>query len=114
MYNLPYTMTSDPSSPTVPAVTSMFSSYPASLFSTDDHYVTSAGMVIIETTIGNNNNTLYQDYVKPETVLEFMRNVVSNRLGSSGPAWVGNFSQYNSGTYNNEVGWLEREVQLVD
>lgn len=37
----------------VPAAKVAFSSYPASLFSGDDYYALSSGLIVQETTIGN-------------------------------------------------------------
>ena len=37
-------------------------------------------------------------------VLEWVRNMVANRLSSTGEQWTAVFSKYNSGTYNNQVG----------
>ncbi|XP_075220478.1 putative phospholipase B-like 1 [Lycorma delicatula] len=81
-----------------------FSSYPGVIHSIDDFYTTSSGLVVQETTIGNNNNDLWK-YVTPNgTVFEFIRIMVANRLGSDGKSWSSIFSQYNSGTYNNQ--WM--------
>jgi hypothetical protein len=110
LYDLPFaSVSSDPSSPTVPAVRVAFSGYPATLSSVDDFYVTSGGLVVIETTIGNNNASLYQ-YVVPESVLEWHRVVVANRLSTTSPGWVATFSGHNSGTYNNE--WMVADAKL--
>ena len=51
LYDFPYTLDGT-SRQQVPAVRSSFSSYPGSLFSGDDFYVLSSGMVVQETTIG--------------------------------------------------------------
>jgi hypothetical protein len=64
-------------------------------------YQTSAGLWISETTIDNNNASLWM-YVQPTgTVFEWARNMVANRLSSSGAAWAATYSRFNSGTYNN-------------
>lgn len=84
------------------------SSYPGTVFSGDDWYVTGSadeasdpGMVVLETTIGNSNPALWKDVV-PQSVLEWTRNMVANRLGDSGDSWCAAFARFNSGTYNNE------------
>jgi hypothetical protein len=53
------------SNDTVPGHVITFSSYPGTIQSGDDFYVTSAGLATLETTTGNNNHSLWQ-YVKPE------------------------------------------------
>ncbi len=85
----------------VPAIRSSFSSYPGSIFSGDDFYVLSSGLVVQETTIGFDNPELEQ-YIVPAVVFEWLRNVLANRLANDGPTWVQVFSQFNSGSYNNQ------------
>jgi hypothetical protein len=81
-----------------------FSSSPGWLMSGDDFYITGdSQLVVIETTNAVFNTSLYQ-YVKPTSVLYWMRNIVANRLGNSGREWAKWFALYNSGTYNNQ--WL--------
>lgn len=110
-YQLPFTVDGTPGAATVPGVSVAFTSYPATLSSVDDFYtVQPSGLVVIETTIGNNNMSLYQDYMVPQTVVEFMRNIVANRLAVNGSNWPTVFSQQNSGTYNNE--WMITDTKL--
>jgi len=60
--------------------------------------------VTLETTIGNRNPALWK-YVQPkDCVLEWLRNVVANRLALDGDAWADTFKRFNSGTYNNQ--WM--------
>ncbi|XP_058249348.1 putative phospholipase B-like 2 [Hemibagrus wyckioides] len=88
----------------IPGSTQAFSSYPGSIFSGDDFYILSSGLVTMETTIGNSNSDLWK-FVKPQaSVMEWLRNIVANRLARSGKEWADIFSQYNSGTYNNQ--WM--------
>ncbi|KAK7934079.1 hypothetical protein WMY93_004975 [Mugilogobius chulae] len=88
----------------IPGKSQAFSSYPGSIFSGDDFYILSSGLVTLETTIGNSNPALW-DFVQPTgTVMEWLRNIVANRLASTGKEWADIFSQYNSGTYNNQ--WM--------
>jgi hypothetical protein len=46
------------------------------------------GLAILETTIGNSNPLLYK-YVVPTTVLEWIRNMVANRLAINAASWDG-------------------------
>ncbi|XP_048841676.1 putative phospholipase B-like 2 [Brienomyrus brachyistius] len=88
----------------IPGGTQAFSSYPGSIFSGDDFYILSSGLVTLETTIGNNNLALWKFVTPKGTVMEWLRNVVANRLAESGKEWADIFSKYNSGTYNNQ--WM--------
>ena len=109
-YDFQFRMTADSTSKPVPGRTISFSSYPGSIFSGDDFYISSAGLAIMETTIGNSNATLWDD-VKPKgQVLEWMRNIVANRLASTGKEWTDYFKRYNSGTYNNQ--WMIADYKL--
>ncbi|XP_014444515.1 putative phospholipase B-like 2 [Tupaia chinensis] len=91
-------------SPLVPSNKLVFSSYPGTIFSCDDFYILSSGLVALETTIGNKNPALWK-YVRPEgSVLEWVRNVVANRLALDGDSWADVFKRFNSGTYNNQ--WM--------
>ena len=82
-YDLPLPLSdSDPT--VVPGRTVTFSSYPGSLFSGDDFYEVSSGLVVVETTLGNNNQSLFNQFITPQSVLEFYRNVVANRLATDG------------------------------
>ncbi|XP_040928403.1 putative phospholipase B-like 2 isoform X2 [Betta splendens] len=81
-----------------------FSSYPGSIFSGDDFYILSSGLVTLETTIGNNNPDLWKFVQPTDAVMEWLRNIVANRLAASGVEWAEIFMKYNSGTYNNQ--WM--------
>ena len=100
LYDFPFRLTGF-SEERVPAIRSSFSSYPGSIFSGDDFYVLSSGMAVQETTIGFDNPELNQ-YILPTSVLEWLRNVVANRLANNGSQWTEIYSQFNSGTYNNQ------------
>uniref|UniRef100_A0A8C5RLJ3 Phospholipase B-like n=1 Tax=Laticauda laticaudata TaxID=8630 RepID=A0A8C5RLJ3_LATLA len=102
-YTLPF-RTSPRSDTTIPGHTQAFSSYPGTIFSGDDFYILSSGLVSLETTIGNNNNKLWK-FIKPDnSVLEWLRNIVANRLARTGAEWATIFEKFNSGTYNNQ--WM--------
>jgi len=84
-----------------------FSSYPNTLQSVDDFYITGAQLVIMETTNEILNDSLYRNFIKVETIPEWIRIIVANRIAVSGEQWSNVFEMYNSGTYNNQ--W-----QIVD
>ncbi|XP_034646915.1 putative phospholipase B-like 2 isoform X2 [Trachemys scripta elegans] len=102
-YTLPF-RTSAHSDDMISGHVQTFSSYPGTIFSGDDFYILSSGLVTLETTIGNSNAALWK-YIHPEgSVLEWLRNIVANRLARSGAEWAAIFQQFNSGTYNNQ--WM--------
>lgn len=103
-YNLPISVAQ--SSPVV-----MFSGYPGSLSSVDDFYQTNSKLMITETTNGIMNNTLY-NAVTPNSVLSFLRVILSNKVASSGQEWVETFAKYNSGTYNNQ--WIIVDMKKLN
>jgi len=108
-YDFPLTF-GNGSNEIIPGKRVIFSSYPGVLSSIDDWYTTSpAGLVVTETTIDNNNKSLY-DLVKPQTLFYWIRNIVANRLSNSAPEWMETFEKYNSGTYNNE--WMVVDYKL--
>ena len=78
----------------------MFSSYPGSIVSNDDFYLTSKGLVVIETTNSNYNESSY-DLISEESLLCWQRVQLSNRMAKNAKEWTNIFSQFNSGTYNN-------------
>ncbi|XP_068268516.1 putative phospholipase B-like 2 isoform X2 [Nyctibius grandis] len=102
-YTLPF-RTSAGGNSQIPGSIQVFSSYPGTIFSGDDFYILSSGLVALETTIGNNNPARWK-YLNPRgSVLEWLRNIVANRLARSGAEWASVFRRFNSGTYNNQ--WM--------
>ncbi|XP_064483629.1 putative phospholipase B-like 2 [Ornithodoros turicata] len=87
----------------IPGHTATFSSSPGRIFSGDDFYLLSSGLATMETTIGNGNSSLLK-YIVPTSNLEYIRNIVANRLATSGSQWCDIFAKHNSGTYNNQ--WM--------
>ena len=79
----------------------MFSSYPGSIVSNDDFYLTSKGLIVIETTISNFNTSSF-DLITEESLLCWQRVQLSNRMAKNAKEWTEIFSQFNSGTYNNQ------------
>lgn len=103
-YVIPLKINSFRSNKIIPGHTTSFSSYPGTVFSGDDFYIASSGLVILETSISNSNTSLFK-YVKPDSVvLEWIRNLIANRLATRGKEWANIFSRFNSGTYNNQ--WM--------
>lgn len=72
------------------------------LTSIDDFYIIGTGLVVQETSITNINFELWK-HIRPESiVLQFIRNLVANRLAMSGEEWTHIYEQHNSGTYNDQ------------
>ena len=96
------------------------SGYPGVIYSGDDFTVSSSGLTILETTIGqsermirdwenplsgNNNKDLWQ-FVRPEgSVLEGVRATVANRLAEDGDTWTEIFSRWAENMLSQE--WWE-------
>lgn len=102
-YNMSLHSHPEQESGVIPGHLQSFSSYPGVVYSGDDFYILSSGLVTQETTIGNSNNDLWK-HVVPQTVFEFVRTVVANRLAPTGGRWAELFERHNSGTYNNQ--WM--------
>jgi hypothetical protein len=75
--------------------------------SVDDFWTNDRGLLVFETTLQNFNETLYDLYVKPESVLTWIRSYHAMLATSSGPEWALHFARENSGTYNNEYVILD-------
>ena len=92
----------------------IFTSYPASLSSLDDFYITSHGLIAIETTNSMYNDSLYSE-INPNTLFTCERAMICNRISNSSKEWAENFAKYNSGTYNNQFMILDKnKVNLVN
>jgi hypothetical protein len=78
-----------------------FSSYPGYLESLDDFYIMDSGLVMLETSNGVFNMTLY-DFVVPQSLLAWQRVRVANTVSHTGADWCNVISTANSGTYNNQ------------
>jgi len=87
----------------------MFSSYPGSIVSNDDFYYTSKGLIVIETSNANYNSSTY-DLITEESLLCWQRVQISNRMAKSAKDWTEIFSQFNSGTYNNQYMILDTKL----
>ena len=92
----------------------IFTSYPATMSSLDDFYLSSHGLVTIETTNIFYNDTLFNE-ITPEALFTCERAMISNRISNSSKEWTENFKKYNSGTYNNQFMVLDKnKVNLVN
>ena len=60
----------------------------------------------METTNSNLNDSLY-DLIQPNSLLTWVRVILSNRLAKSGEDWINIFIRENSGTYNNQFQVLD-------
>ena len=99
--------------PSIKAKNVMFSSYPGSLVSNDDFYITSQDLNIIETTNANYNSDSYK-LITHESLLCWQRVQIANRMSTSSEEWVNNFAKYNSGTYNNMYMALDMKKFIVE
>jgi len=88
----------------VPGHTIAMTSYAGTLFSLDDYYSISSGLASLETTLFVYNTSLLEQNSPLGQVWEPVRVMVANRLATGGRHWAGLFSQFNSGTYNNQ--WM--------
>ena len=103
-YDFAYHWTSGEKQRLVPGKVLSFSGYPGVIYSGDDFTLSSAGLAITETTIGNSNKDLWH-LVKPQgQILEGFRSMIANRLSRNGKHWTKIFARRNSGTYNNQ--WM--------
>uniref|UniRef100_A0A8C6T0F0 Phospholipase B-like n=1 Tax=Neogobius melanostomus TaxID=47308 RepID=A0A8C6T0F0_9GOBI len=84
-----------------------FSSYPGFLVSLDDFYLLGSGLMMTQTTNNVFNSTLYK-FITPKSLLAWQRVRLAHSLASTGEEWAEIFSQYNSGTYNNQYMVLDR------
>ena len=92
----------------------IFTSYPATLSSLDDFYISSHGLISIETTNSVYNDSLYSK-VSSESLFTCERAMISNRISNSSKEWAKNFVKYNSGTYNDQFMILDKnKVNLVN
>ncbi len=99
--------------PSIKSRNIIFSSYPATLASLDDFYITSQNLAIIETTNSLFNNDLF-DKLNPQSLLCWQRAMISNRISVTALDWTQNFSLLNSGTYNNQFMVLDMKKIDLD
>jgi len=94
-------------------VSVQFSSYPGLLGSNDDFYMMkSSQMVVTETTLTSFAMDIYKN-VTTSSVLYWIRVILANRVATDGTSWLHYFSQFNSGTYNNQMIVLDMKKFTV-
>ena len=92
----------------------IFTSYPATMSSVDDFYLSSHGLIAIETTNSFYNDSLYSN-IFPNSLFTCERAMICNRISNSSKEWAENFAKYNSGTYNNQFMILDKnKINLVN
>lgn len=82
--------------------TMSFSSYPATLSSSDDFYLMKESQLSMLQTTNNIFNTTLWDLIKPQSLLAWHRVRAANQMANDGPAWHKVVEAHNSGTYNNQ------------
>jgi len=90
---------------------SSFSSYPGMLSSTDDFYMMSSGLAVIETTVNLMEDSLLEKMCAINGIASWVRSVVANRLATTGEEWADTYSKFNSGTYNCQ--WMITDYNLL-
>jgi len=71
------------------------------LASYDDFYMTDSGLYVLETTLNNYNQSLY-DVVVPQNLFTWIRAYHAVLMAHNGSDWCNIFIKHNSGTYNNQ------------
>ncbi|XP_057717076.1 phospholipase B-like 1 [Corythoichthys intestinalis] len=84
-----------------------FSSYPGFLVSLDDFYLLGSGLMMTQTTNNVFNASLFSN-ISPKSLLAWQRVRLAHSLAHTGEEWAKIFSQFNSGTYNNQYMVLDR------
>ena len=96
------------------ARTIAFSSYPGIAGSTDDYYMMSSGLAVTETTLSMLTDEPYDklDDSSHNTIPDFLRIMVANRLARSGPDWVRSMQRSWTGTYSSQ--WLVLDTKELE
>lgn len=71
------------------------------LSSYDDFYINDQGLFVLETTLGNFNEELYE-HNTPAAPFTWIRAIHATWTSDSGKEWTETFGKHNSGTYNNQ------------
>lgn len=83
------------------------SSYPGLVSSTDDFYIMSSGLAVMDTSLETLDPFIWdkvKDFPMTVHIPNFMHVMVTNRLAKSGAEWTKMFSSINTGTYNAQ--WM--------
>lgn len=89
----------------------MFSSRPGDLESKDDFYMMDTDLIVVETSLNNYNVSNYDEF-HYSSLPAWLRNLVANRVASSGKEWADVFFTNRSGTHNNQ--WLVLDYTKYD
>lgn len=84
-----------------------FSSYPGMLVSMDDYYTLSSGLMMIQTSNEVLDKSVYEKYIKYESLLAWQRVRVASALSHSGEQYFEIMKRYFSGTYANQYMVLD-------
>lgn len=79
------------------------------LSSFDDFYINDRGLFILETTLSNFNEELYEAVV-PQRLFTWMRATFATWNSENGQEWTENFIRHQSGTYNNQYLIIDSKV----
>ena len=94
--------------------TTIFSSYPGALSSTDDFYYLDSNLLVMGTSNTVINDDLYK-LITHESLLIWVRQILANRLASSAETWTELFKMENSGTNNVQMMILDmNKINLKD
>jgi hypothetical protein len=84
-----------------------FSSYPGAISSTDDFYVMSSGLTVLDTSIEILNPFIWdkvQDFALKAYIPNFVHLMAVNRMAKNGPHWTRLMATQNTGTYCSQ--WM--------
>eukprot|EP00698_Gefionella_okellyi_P003534 TRINITY_DN13325_c0_g1_i1.p1 TRINITY_DN13325_c0_g1~~TRINITY_DN13325_c0_g1_i1.p1 ORF type:complete len:531 (-),score=108.45 TRINITY_DN13325_c0_g1_i1:54-1646(-) len=88
----------------------VFSGFPATLASTDDFWMTSQNLALLETTNDVFNTSLYANMKPDSGLMYWIRAIVASRMARSGLEWMQVFAEQNAGTYNDQ--WVVVDYKL--
>jgi len=95
------------------AETVVHSSYPGCVGSTDDFYMLSSGLAVMDTSLEILNPLVYNrvaDFPSNPHLPDFMRVMIANRLARTGAHWVSILAGMNTGT--NNAQWMVVDYNL--